>query len=311
MNSNSRQWTADFSRVWTADFSRHYGPPALAGLLILFLTSLLQAAAPSLPDPHAAFVVVSVQSGKILRQQNLQTLEKPYPPGSLMKVFTTIAFYQQSGNHFPVFQCPATLASDPAGCWDRHGHGEVHITDALAHSCNVYFRQLAEKVSPETFQQTLKAFQLPEKLQQEKNIRKIMTGSTIDWTVSPMLLLRAYCSMFNGGSLYGTQNQAAGTVVLDRSLRAILQQGLTESSQKGTSLEARKISGHTLLGKTGTSLLWEDGKVSWRGTQGWWIGLYPVQKPEIAVLTFVPNGRGATDAAPLGGKVIAWFLQTK
>jgi stage II sporulation protein D len=297
MNSVNKRSNAD---VTSTEFCGRDARATLFTIfLFLFVVISLLASPIALPDPNAAFVVVSVQSGKILSEENLQILQKQYPPGSLIKVFTTIAFYEQYGNHFPVFQCPPSLASDPAGCWDRKGHGEVDITDAIAHSCNVYFRQLAEKISPETFQQTLQKFQIAQNLNQEPDIHKIMTGNTLIWTVSPMKLLQAYCSIFNS------------TVPLDDKLRTILQRGLSESSEKGTSLEARKASGHALLGKTGTSLLWEDGKINWRSTQGWWIGLYPAQKPEIAVLAFVPNGRGATHAAPFGGKVIAWFLQSR
>jgi cell division protein FtsI/penicillin-binding protein 2 len=299
-----------------------YGPQASRPLILVF--ALLFALAPNdvypasfqsvlnqkLGDQNSSALIISARTGNVLGATHADRIEKPSPPGSLIKVFTAIAFYEQHGNHFPEFRCPATLSSDPNGCWDRNGHGKVGIVEGLAHSCNVYFRQLAQQISPQIFRKTLQKFDLAQ-VEASLDPQGIMTGKTLDWTVSPKLLLRAYCALFNGGYLFEAPDHAARHVVLEEPIKKLLHQGMKLSSDQGTSLEAKRISRQTILGKTGTSLLWKDGKVNWHDTQGWWIGLYPADKPEIAVLTFVPHGKGATHAAPLGGKIISWFLQTR
>src|SRR5262249_13463395 len=130
----------------------------------------------------------------------------------------------------------------------------------------------------------------------EDTLRKLMVGTTNDWTVSPTDLLRAYRLLYTESNL-------------PQPLFETLKKGMLESGEQGTSLQARTIAGVSLLVKTGTSYQYVDGNSNWRHTQGWWIGLYPVDHPEIAILTFAPVGRGATDAAPLGGKALQLYLQ--
>lgn len=277
---------------------------------VLFTLALQAASLQDLTTSESAVLIVSTETGKILGSANGDLLDKNYPSGSLAKVFTTIAYYQNHRKNFPVLQCPATLPSDPNGCWDRKGHGQVGIVEAIGHSCNVYFTQLSKRTSPEFFRKTLKQFDLPDAKGVE-DIQAVMVGKSLDWTVSPLLLLRAYSAFFNGGYLYPHGNLNAKHVLLDDPLKKIIEQGMKLSSEQGTSTEARKATGQPLLGKTGTSLLWTDGKVNWRETQGWWIGFHPAEKPKIAVLTLVRKGRGSADAAPLGGKAISWYLQNQ
>ena len=292
--------------------SKHIGVHLCSSVvsLVLFAIQIHASSLKDFTDPNSAVVIVSTETGNILGSANADLLNQKYPPASLMKSFTAIAFYEEHGNTFPVLHCPPSLASDPKGCWDRNGHGKVGIIEAIGYSCNVYFRQLAQRTSHEVFQQTLRKFDLPE-ADRTADIHSVMTGKTLDWTVSPRSLLRAYSAFFNGGYLYPDGKQEAKHLSLDEPMRKILFQGMKHAAEKGTSLEAKKSAGQLMLGKTGTSLLWTDGKVNWRETQGYWIGLYPSDKPKFAVLALVRKGRGATHAAPLGGKALSWFLKTQ
>jgi cell division protein FtsI/penicillin-binding protein 2 len=96
---------------------------------------------------------------------------------------------------------------------------------------------------------------------------------------------------------------------LSEALLTLIHTGLLQGSATGTSELASKAAGIPLLGKTGTSLSYKNGITDRNSTQGWWIGLYPSNRPRIAVMTFVPGGRGAADAAPLGGKILSLYLK--
>jgi stage II sporulation protein D len=246
-----------------------------------------------LVDPKDDHILASLNADPILKES--------HPPGSLMKIFTLIA-YSQTHRTFPKFSCPPTLARDPKGCWDRNGHGQVDAQKALAYSCNVYFRQLSEQTSPEVFQRVLKQFGIlteGEQLNDQQLLRKLMVGATMEFKVSPQRMLHAYTSFFNNANHFSVASE----------VRSLIRNGLAEGAKYGTSTEARLQAGVPLLGKTGTSLLMQNGQIDYSRTQGWWIGLYPIDDPEIAIMTFVRNGRGATDAAPNGGKALAAWLE--
>jgi stage II sporulation protein D len=256
-------------------------------------------------DALSGEILGSVHSGLILKEK--------HPPGSLMKVFTLIAYTSEHGINTPVYYCSPTLSTDPKGCWDRNGHLKTDAERALGYSCNVYFRQLAQHTSPEVFARTMHEFGLIQSEQEvlslpEPAIRKLMVGSTIDWQVQPALMLRAYSALMNGGWMWPSFGEKGRRAAVAAQILTKIKRGLQISAREGTSLEASRISKVELLGKTGTTLLMVNGKADYNRTQGYWIGMYPVENPKIAVLTFVRQGRGATDAAPLGGKVLSYYL---
>lgn len=280
-------------------------------VLLLFITTIVigeenpalqKILTDRLRNCNCSVVLVDSKDDHILASFNADPiLKESHPPGSLMKIFTLMA-YSQTHRTFPKFSCPPTLARDPQGCWDRNGHGQVDAQKALAYSCNVYFRQLSEQTSPEVFERVLIQFGIltdDEHLNDQQLLRKLMVGTTMEFKVAPQRLLRAYSSFFNNTNHFSVSPE----------VRSLIRNGLAEGAKHGTSTQASLQAGVPLLGKTGTSLLMQDGKIDYSRTQGWWIGLYPVDDPEVAIMTFVRNGRGATDAAPVGGKALAAWLE--
>ena len=78
-----------------------------------------------------------------------KTIEGLYPPGSTFKIVVALAALE-SGAVSPnekVF-CPGfwEYGDHKYHCWEKHGHGYVNLYDALKHSCDIYFYQLALRI---------------------------------------------------------------------------------------------------------------------------------------------------------------------
>src|SRR5262245_3788502 len=203
--------------------------PALQNLLVNRLRSC-----------NCSMVLVNPQNDHILASLNADPiLKESHPPGSLMKIFTLIA-YSQTHQTFPKFSCPPTLARDPQGCWDRNGHGQVDAQKAVAFSCNVYFRQLAEQTSPEVFERVLNQFGILNEQLNDQLLRKLMVGTTMDVKVSPQRLLYAYTAFFNNPNRFSVSPE----------VRSLIRNGMAEGAKHGTSTEASVQAGVPMLGKT-------------------------------------------------------------
>lgn len=85
-----------------------------------------------------------------------KTIEGLYPPGSTFKIVVALAALE-SGAITPkekIF-CPGfwEYGNHKYHCWEKNGHGNVDLIEALKHSCDVYFYQVALRIGIDAIKQ--------------------------------------------------------------------------------------------------------------------------------------------------------------
>ena len=98
---------------------------------------------------------------KIISSKNAPLINRPikglYPPGSTFKPVVALAAlkYGVIKKTDKIF-CKGfyTLGDRDFHCWNKAGHGNVNITDAMAESCDVYFYEIALKLGIERIAET-------------------------------------------------------------------------------------------------------------------------------------------------------------
>jgi penicillin-binding protein 2 len=71
-----------------------------------------------------------------------------YPPGSTFKMVTALAGLESGAidiNHTVTCTGSMTLGDHEFHCWKKGGHGTLGMTDAFAHSCDVYFYDIGHR----------------------------------------------------------------------------------------------------------------------------------------------------------------------
>lgn len=242
--------------------------PVAGYSLVLTLDAELQRIAERAvaPFPASAVAVVEVDTGKILAlvskpsfDPNVMTghltkaeakfleddprkpfidkaLRVTYPPGSTYKFVATIAALEDGlGREDEPITCKGSLevSGDTFGC--TAAHGKLELVEAIQHSCNVYFWQLAQRVGLDRMAQVANQYgfgsrtglglngdapgRAPTRAWYEQRTR-FMIGYTInsatgqgDVEVTVMQLAMAYAALVNGGTLFVPQ-------VVDRVARA-------------------------------------------------------------------------------------------
>lgn len=78
-----------------------------------------------------------------------KTIEGLYPPGSTFKIVVALAALESGAlNPDEKIYCPGywKYGDHTYHCWEKQGHGNVNLYDALKHSCDTYFYQIALRI---------------------------------------------------------------------------------------------------------------------------------------------------------------------
>lgn len=88
---------------------------------------------------------------KLIRDPNNPLNNKPisalYAPASTFKLMAALAALEENFDPKEKINCTGSfrLGNRKFNCWKKEGHGPLDLEDAIKHSCNVYFYQIAKK----------------------------------------------------------------------------------------------------------------------------------------------------------------------
>lgn len=252
------------------------GPAQRSPSTSLFTQSAVQKLTRDFDSSNISFLLLDAQTGAVLGSR-WDDPRKPIPVGSLVKPIVALAYGEQHAFVYPTHVCRGTAT----GCWLPHGHGDVDISSAIAHSCNSYFRVLtggmtAAEVSPI-------ARRLGLEIPSGDASGPELTGLGNRWSIAPLNIARAYLELLR------RRDQPGVRQIFD---------GMEASAEQGTGADVdRALPYPDALVKTGTAACTHAARAP---GDGFTIALLPAENPSILLLIRVHGVSGAKAANVAG-----------
>ena len=283
--------------------------------------------------------------GKYLRGEGSPMVNRSvrgqYPAGSIFKIVTALAALGRGRTSGATsFDCAgfARIGGTLFHCWKEAGHGPQNLSEAFAHSCNVYFYNLGLAAGADAiFQKAaavgfhrLTGIDLPGEKPGFVPSRDWKRGAKhegwFDGDTANLAIGQGYLQVTPIQAVMmittaATEGRPVKPHVIDR-IEAVkaadkstnftdipavhwrtVKQGLHEvvNSETGTGRLAR-LPDVRVAGKTGTA---ESGREK---THAWFVGFAPEEEPKIAMVVFLEHGgRGGVTAATLAGQLFKWL----
>jgi cell division protein FtsI/penicillin-binding protein 2 len=256
-----------------------------------------------------AFVVVDVTSRTMLAAHGMDMASlRLEAPGSTLKPSLMMALLE-TGKLDPKqqFIChkPLKIGSAQLDCTHPVEVRQLDAAEAIAYSCNSYVAQVAHRLSGTELVEMLRraGFDTPSGLIAQEARGRIALPANLEElqlealgyrgvAVTPLELLEAYRKL------------ALRKRRSDLGVDAPVFKGLEDSVAFGMA-RAAWVDGMNVAGKTGTSVARNTQQ-----THGFFVGYAPAEKPAIAVVVFLAQGRGL-DAAAIAQPVFSSFAKSR
>ena len=230
-----------------------------------------------------SYLLVDAATGRVL-DARWDDLERPVPIGSLIKPFTALAYADTHRFTYPTITCRGSADA----CWLPSGHGRVGLTEAVAGSCNAYFRQLAQKTAPEALVARLQGFGM--RADRGAATPAAMVGFGDALKLAPSAVIRGYLELVSRAGQPGVSP---------------IVQGMLASARTGTGRGVgAAIGGADALVKTGTAPCSHSPRAT---ADGYTIVIYPADRPRV-VLLMQAHGRTGADTAASAGELLTSTL---
>jgi cell division protein FtsI/penicillin-binding protein 2 len=211
-------------------------------------------------------------------------LERPLPVGSLIKPFTALAYADTHRFTYPKLTCRGS----ENGCWLPGGHGLVGVAEAIAGSCNAYFRELAQRTAPDALVARLQTFGMRANLREATPAA--MAGFGDGLKLAPLAVIGGYLEIVSRAGQPGISP---------------IVQGMLASGRTGTGRGVGATTGGTdALVKTGTAPCSHSPRAT---SDGYTIVIYPADRPRV-VLLMQAHGRTGADTAASAGELLTNML---
>jgi len=270
--------------------------------------------------------------------RKVHPVEDAYEPGSTMKIFTAaIALEERKvrlGERIDCLGGRWLYSPKVPPITDTHRHGVLSFEEVLWQSSNVGAAKMGTRLEPAIHYQYLRKFGFGDatglSFPGESAGRMIApdrwsvpTQYTFSYgyglSTTPLQILMAGCALANGGKLmqpilvqriYNDKGlllkEFKPTVraqVLSEETANLMKETLKGVITQGTGKRARLDNGVESFGKTGTSRKLIDGKYDPKRHFASFMGFFPVDRPQFAVLVMLDDPAGDTTggdvAAPL------------
>lgn len=263
---------------------------------------------PPTDDHGETFAWVRLDHGALCASRPMKSLHGQ--PGSLMKLVATAAMREE--NLLPVsqrFECRGTLQQHGQTYHCQHPHGILTLPEALGVSCNLFFVQASEVLSPGMFLQYAKAFGFHQPVCgiNAGSFPAQATGQSAVWVLglAPSLtpgigqILRMTAAIATRGTApplhmdgINCDTDQVFRIRLAPSTWDVLQTGMRLSAETGTARNLDPDQRLHLSAKTGTTPLG-------RKYQSWVTGFFPREAPRYAFCLRSPEGTSQDTAVPL------------
>jgi len=242
-------------------------------------------------------VITNPQKGNILfvYDQNI-IFNRKYCPGSLLKPFGIISVSKSVNlNIREKYKCIGK--SKTIDCWNKEGHGEENLLDAVSNSCNFYFYKYFEKnLSLKNFIETLNQYKFSidksfKDLKKEEFLKSAI-GLRSEIKTTPIDILFSFNSFFNDGLLFDKNNQLSDKFKINPDVLDILTGGMKSAYIYGTAktiYEKTKV--RDFVAKTGTGASLRGNEIDYKNNTGWVVLLYPSESPNLSILVIVENNK--------------------
>lgn len=262
-----------------------------------------------------------------------------YPPGSTFKTVTLSAALELGYyNKDTQFTCDSQIYVEgfPVRC-ETYNTGTFNLVHAYAYSCNACFAEIGLRIGGRDLTDYARRFgfeariplELPTSASQiaksdpETRLIGTLLGSTAfgqgELLASPLQMALIAAAVGNGGVVptprlvsqvrspdggvvFSTSYQPWRTAIRQDTAQSVL--SMMEAGVNGGLASGAAVPGYRVGGKTGTAEVAPGVQ-----THAWFIGVAPVDNPQIAIAVIKEyGGGGGTIATPIGQKVLAQAL---